>query len=289
MPAKQPIGVFDSGYGGLTVLRSIVDKLPQYDYLYLGDNARAPYGNRSFDTVYQYTLQCVKWFFDQGCHLVILACNTASAKALRTIQQQDLPGLAPHKRVLGVIRPTTEIIGHYSETRHVGILATNGTVASQSYPVEISKFFPDLKVYQEACPMWVPLVENNEHEGHGADFFIKKNLHELLDKGPMIDVVLLACTHYPLMHDKIRDRLPVAVKLLSQGDIVASSLAEYLQRHPEMAAECSQLPSDTRRTPNSASSQTDNGFLPIPPSTLTGRSTLRQISPISSAVETPGA
>ncbi|MCR6719365.1 MAG: glutamate racemase [Chitinophagaceae bacterium] len=240
MPAKQPIGVFDSGYGGLTVLRSIVNKLPQYDYLYLGDNARAPYGNRSFDTVYQYTLQCVKWFFDQGCHLVILACNTASAKALRTIQQQDLPTLAPHKRVLGVIRPTTEIIGHYSETRNVGVLATNGTVVSQSYPVEISKFFPDLKVFQEACPMWVPLVENNEHEGHGADFFIKKNLHELLNKGPMIDVVLLACTHYPLLYDKIRDHLPIAVKLLSQGEIVATSLADYLGRHPEIAAQCSE-------------------------------------------------
>lgn len=239
MPTKQPIGVFDSGYGGLTVLRSIVDQLPQYDYLYLGDNARAPYGNRSFDTVYQYTLESVKWFFEQGCQLVILACNTASAKALRTIQQQDLPKIAPEKRVLGVIRPTTEIIGHYSETRHVGILATNGTVASQSYPVEISKFFPDLKVYQEACPMWVPLIENNEHESNGADFFVKKNLNELLEKGPMIDVVLLACTHYPLMHDKIRDRLPVAVKLLSQGDIVANSLASYLQRHPEIEAKCS--------------------------------------------------
>lgn len=221
------------------MLRSIVDKLPQYDYLYLGDNARAPYGNRSFDTVYHYTLQCVQWFFSQGCELVILACNTASAKALRTIQQQDLPRIAPHKRVLGVIRPTTEIIGQYSETGHVGILATQGTVASESYPVEITRFFHDIHVHQEACPMWVPLVENNEHESHGADFFVKKNLHQLLEKGPMIDVVLLACTHYPLMQEKIREHLPVAIKLLSQGDIVANSLADYLRRHPEMESKCS--------------------------------------------------
>jgi glutamate racemase len=239
MAATQPIGVFDSGYGGLTVLRSIVNRLPEYDYLYLGDNARAPYGNRSFETVYHYSLQCIKWFFDQGCHLVILACNTASAKALRTIQQNDLPKLAPDKRVLGVIRPTTEIIGHYSETRHVGVLATQGTVLSESYPVEIAKFFPDLQVHQEACPMWVPLVENNEHLSHGADYFVKKNLHQLLDAGPMIDVVLLACTHYPLMQEKIREHLPVAIRLLSQGDIVADSLADYLERHPEIAAQCS--------------------------------------------------
>lgn len=239
MSAKNPIGVFDSGYGGLTVLKEIVAKLPQYDYLYLGDNARAPYGNRSFETVYQYTLQCVEWFFEQGCTLVILACNTASAKALRTIQQKDLPRLAPHKRVLGVIRPTTEVIGDYSESRQVGILATQGTVASLSYPVEISKFFPDIKVYQEACPMWVPLIENNEQDSHGADFFVKKNLHELLEKGPMIDVALLACTHYPLMKEKIREHLPVPVKLLSQGEIVATSLADYLQRHPEIEQGCS--------------------------------------------------
>ena len=170
MTLKGPIGVFDSGYGGLTVLKEIIQKLPQYDYLYLGDNARAPYGNRSFDTVYHYTLQCVKWFFEQGCSLVILACNTASAKALRTIQQNDLPTIAPDKRVLGVIRPTAEIIGHFSETKSVGILATNGTVASESYPMETAKFFPDLKVFQEACPMWVPLVENNEHLSAGADY-----------------------------------------------------------------------------------------------------------------------
>ncbi|MBL7742993.1 MAG: glutamate racemase [Chitinophagaceae bacterium] len=236
---QNPIGVFDSGYGGLTVLKEIVNKLPQYDYIYLGDNARSPYGNRSFDTVYHYTLECVEWFFRQGCSLVVLACNTASAKALRTIQQNDLPGIAPDKRVLGVIRPTTEIIGNFSETGSVGILATNGTVASQSYPVEIDKFFPGLKVYQEACPMWVPLVENNEYDSHGADYFIKKNLNSLFEKGENIDVVLLACTHYPLLKEKIEEHLPVGVKLLSQGEIVADSLADYLHRHPEIENKCS--------------------------------------------------
>lgn len=234
----NPIGIFDSGYGGLTVMREIVNRLPQYDYLYLGDNARAPYGNRSFDTVYHYTLECVKWFFEQGCHLVILACNTASAKALRTIQQQDLELIAPGRRVLGVIRPTTEVIGTLSETGSVGVLATAGTVASNSYPMEIAKFFPDLRVYQEACPMWVPLLENNEYEGHGADFFVKKNLQNLFAKGKKIDVVLLGCTHYPLMREKIQEHLPVDVKLLSQGEIVANSLADYLQRHPEIEERC---------------------------------------------------
>jgi glutamate racemase len=236
---QNPIGVFDSGYGGLTVLKEIVRKLPQYDYIYLGDNARSPYGNRSFNTVYHYTLECVEWFFKQGCSLVVLACNTASAKALRTIQQNDLPRIAPDKRVLGVIRPTTEIIGRFSETGSAGILATNGTVASMSYPVEIAKFFPQLRVYQEACPMWVPLVENNEYESHGADYFIKKNLHSLFEKGPKIDVVLLACTHYPLLKEKIGEHIPVGVKLLSQGDIVANSLVEYLDRHPEIDRLCS--------------------------------------------------
>ncbi|MEO6612483.1 MAG: glutamate racemase [Chitinophagaceae bacterium] len=239
MQKQGPIGVFDSGYGGLTVLKEIIHKLPGYDYLYLGDNARAPYGNRSFDTVYHYTLECVKWFFTQGCSLVILACNTASAKALRTIQQNDLPGLAPGKRVLGVIRPTAEIIGTYSETQNVGILATNGTVLSDSYPMEIAKFFPALKVFQEACPMWVPLIENNEHQSHGADFFVKKNLHNIFEKGENIDVLLMACTHYPLLRDKIEEYLPVGVKLISQGEIVAESLADYLLRHPEIEAQCS--------------------------------------------------
>ncbi len=240
MAAQYPIGVFDSGYGGLTVLKEIAAKLPQYDYIYLGDNARAPYGNRSFDTVYHYTRQCVQWFFEQGCSLVILACNTASAKALRSIQQNDLPKMAPEKRVLGVIRPTTEIIGTLSETQSVGILATSGTVASESYPIEIAKFFPALKVYQEACPMWVPLVENNEHHSHGADFFVKKNLQNIFEKGEDIDVLLLACTHYPLLKEKIEEYMPVGVKLVSQGEIVAGSLEDYLIRHPEIEKKCSQ-------------------------------------------------
>lgn len=239
MQMQGPIGVFDSGYGGLTVLKEIIKKLPEYDYLYLGDNARAPYGNRSFETVYQYTLQCVKWFFEQNCSLVILACNTASAKALRTIQQNDLPVIAPGNRVLGVIRPTAEIIGTFSETKSVGILATNGTVASQSYPMETAKFFPDLKVYQEACPMWVPLIENEEYHSHGADFFVKKNLHNIFEKGKDIDVILLACTHYPLLKEKIEEYLPVGVKLISQGEIVATSLTDYLARHPEIESRCS--------------------------------------------------
>lgn len=233
-----PIGVFDSGYGGLTVLKEMVHILPEYDYLYLGDNARAPYGTRSFETVYQYTLDAVKWLFNQGCHLIILACNTASAKALRTIQQKDLPILAPDKRVLGVIRPTSEEIGNYSDTKSIGILATSGTVASQSYPLEIAKFFPELKVYQEACPMWVPLIENDEVNNAGANFFIHKNIHSLLKKGPKIDIVLLACTHYPLIKDRIAEYLPVDVKLLSQGEIVAKSLKNYLVRHPEIDEYC---------------------------------------------------
>jgi glutamate racemase len=239
MQKAGPIGVFDSGYGGLTVLKEIINKLPQYDYLYMGDNARAPYGNRSFETVYQYTLQCVKWFFDQGCSLVILACNTASAKALRTIQQKDLPVIAPDNRVLGVIRPTAEIIGTFSETGSVGVLATNGTVASDSYPMETAKFFPNLKVYQEACPMWVPLIENEEYKNHGADYFVKKNLHNIFGKGENIDVILLACTHYPLLKEKIEEYLPIGVKLVSQGEIVAGSLARYLERHPAMETRCS--------------------------------------------------
>jgi glutamate racemase len=239
MQKANPIGVFDSGYGGLTVLKEIISKLPRYDYIYLGDNARAPYGNRSFDTVYHYTLQCVQWFFSQGCSLVILACNTASAKALRTIQQNDLPRIDPAKRVLGVIRPTTEMIGNFSQTNSVGILATNGTVASDSYRVEIAKFFPEIKVYQEACPLWVPLIENNEHQNEGADFFVKKNLENIFRKGSDIDVLLLGCTHYPLLNEKIQEYLPQGVKLISQGEIVADSLADYLRRHPEIETRCS--------------------------------------------------
>lgn len=236
---QQPIGVFDSGYGGLTVLKEIVAALPSYDFIYMGDNARAPYGNRSFDTVYHYTLDCVNWFFKQGCPLVILACNTASAKALRTIQQHDLPLMEPGKRVLGVIRPTTEIIGKYSKTGEVGILATNGTVLSETYPIEIHKFYPEIKVYQEACPMWVPLVENNEYHSPGADYFVSQHLQQLLAKSGKIDTILLGCTHYPLLIDKIRQFIPPGTTVLSQGEIVAHSLQDYLQRHPEIDEQCS--------------------------------------------------
>ncbi len=239
MQTKGPIGVFDSGYGGLTVLKEIVSKLPQYDYIYLGDNARAPYGSRSFETVYQYTLECVQWFFKQGCSLVILACNTASAKALRTIQQNDLPRIDATKRVLGVIRPTTEIIGNYSETKHVGILGTTGTVLSDSYPIEIAKFFPELKVFQEACPIWVPLIETNEHLSKGADHFVKKHLDHLMHQSEKIDVLLLACTHYPLLIDKIKEYTPVGTAIVSQGEIVANGLADYLKRHSDMEERCS--------------------------------------------------
>lgn len=236
---QQPIGVFDSGYGGLTILKEFIHTLPQYDYLYLGDNARAPYGTRSFETVYRYTLQCVQWLFAQGCPLIILACNTASAKALRTIQQNDLPRMDPQKRVLGVIRPTTEKIGTFTQTNEAGILATEGTVLSESYLIETKKFFPHIKVYQEACPMWVPLVENNEYESPGADYFVEKHVKNLLSKGKHIDTVLLACTHYPLLKNKIRQYLPEKVSLLSQGEIVANSLVHYLARHPEIENRCS--------------------------------------------------
>lgn len=220
-------------------MKEILSKLPQYDYMYLGDNARSPYGNRSFDTVYHYTLDCVKWFFDKGCHLIILACNTASAKALRTIQQKDLPLLAPGKRVLGVIRPTSEIIGGYTSTKHIGILATNGTVQSDSYTIEIEKKFPELSVYQEACPMWVPLIENNEHNSPGAEYFVKKHVESLLNKSQQIDTILLACTHYPLLMRTIKKFLPKHIQVLSQGEIVANSLADYLLRHPEIEENCS--------------------------------------------------
>lgn len=229
-----PIGVFDSGYGGLTVLKEIVKGLPQYDYLYLGDNSRSPYGTRSFDTVYHYTLQCVQWLLQQNCPLIIVACNTASAKALRTIQQKDLPHMKPDARVLGVIRPTTEIIGQYTNTRHIGILATTGTVQSQSYKIEIEKFYPDITIEQEACPMWVPLVENGEHLNSGADYFIKKHIDHILSKDKKIDTLLLACTHYPLLQNKIQQLLPPGIKVLSQGEIVTKSLEDYLHRHPEI-------------------------------------------------------
>lgn len=230
----QPIGVFDSGYGGLTVLHELVDQLPQYDYLYLGDNARTPYGNRSFETVYRYTLECVQWLLKQNCPLIILACNTASAKALRTIQQHNLTFLDPHARVLGVIRPTTEIIGQHSTTGHVGILATSGTVQSGSYVIEIEKFYPQLHVAQEACPMWVPLIENGEHLSNGADYFVQKHINAILSRDPKIDTLLLACTHYPLLQEKIKKVLPEGISVIAQGAVVAHSLQDYLQRHPEI-------------------------------------------------------
>jgi len=234
-----PIGVFDSGYGGLTVLKELEKALPQYDYLYLGDNARAPYGTRSFDTVYEYTLQAVKWLFEQGCPLVILACNTASAKALRNIQQNDLPGLDPAKRVLGVIRPTAEIAGKLTKTGNIGILGTQGTVSSHSYILELQKFFPEVKVYQEACPMWVPLVENSEYNKPGADYFVKQNIDQLLAQCPDLDAVFLACTHYPLLLDKINKYIPDGMRVFEQGSIVAEGLVHYLERHPEMRSRLS--------------------------------------------------
>ncbi|HTJ10753.1 MAG TPA: glutamate racemase [Dinghuibacter sp.] len=240
MQQQGPIGVFDSGYGGLTVLKEFVRQLPAYDYLYLGDNARAPYGGRSFETVYHYTLECVRHLFDMGCPLVIVACNTSSAKALRTIQQSDLPLMGdPLRRVLGVIRPTTEIVGQYSLTREVGILGTVGTVTSESYPIEIAKFFPDIRVYQQACPLWVPLVENGEADGPGADYFISKYLDAILAQSPRIDTLVLGCTHYPLLVDKIRAYVSPSMRILSQGEIVARSLADYLIRHPSLEARLS--------------------------------------------------
>ncbi len=230
-----PIGVFDSGYGGLTILRSLREKLPQYDYLYLGDNARAPYGTRSFDIVYDFTLQAVKYLFDQGCPLIILACNTASAKALRTIQQRWLPTSSdPTRRVLGVIRPTAEHISEASLNGHIGVFATPGTIASQSYNIEIEKINPGFKTTGHACPMWVPLVENGESDKPGADYFVNKDVEALLAADNNIDTIVLGCTHYPLLYDKIRAAVPEHIKLLKQGDIVAQSLKDYLQRHPEM-------------------------------------------------------
>ncbi|NDC40068.1 MAG: glutamate racemase [Chitinophagia bacterium] len=231
----RPIGIFDSGYGGLTVFRSIAKLLPAYDYLYLGDNARAPYGNRTYETVYHYTLECVQWFFRQGCPLVILACNTASAKALRTIQQHDLPLLAPDHRVLGVIRPTAEAVGQYTHTGHVGILGTRGTVTSQSYPLEIQKLYPNVQVHQVACPMLVPLVEYGEYRSPAADYFVQQYLDELFSLNAAIDTVVLACTHYPLLLEKFERYVPAGVQLVSQGNIVAERLADYLNRHASMA------------------------------------------------------
>ncbi len=238
------IGVFDSGVGGLTILSSIRKRLPDYDYLYLGDNARAPYGSRSFEVIYEYTWQAVDYLFRQGCELIILACNTASAKALRTIQQVNLleqwhKDGNNNKRVLGIIRPTAEVIGQYTKTGHVAICATEGTVASQSYTIEIKKQFPLLTITQQACPMWVPLVENNEHNGKGADYFVKQYIDSLLSKDKDIDTLLLACTHYPLLYNKIRSYLPKEIKIIEQGDIIARSLADYLSRHNELERQLS--------------------------------------------------
>ncbi|CAN5434168.1 glutamate racemase [soil metagenome] len=240
MSTAAPIGIFDSGYGGLTVFKEIAARLPQYDYIYLGDNARTPYGTRSFETVYQYTLEAVNWFFNRGCPLVVLACNTASAKALRSIQQQNLPYMEdPTKRILGVIRPTSEIIGTLTKSNKVGVMATNGTVGSASYPIEIHKFWPQVQVFQQACPMWVPLVENNEYNNPGSDYFINKYVQELLQQDAGIDTILLACTHYPLLKNKIEKVLPNGINLLSQGEIVADSLQDYLHRHSEMESRIS--------------------------------------------------
>lgn len=229
-----PIGLFDSGYGGLTILRQIRGLMPQYDYLYLGDNARAPYGTRSFEVVYEFTLQAVRQLFEMGCHLVILACNTASAKALRTIQQNDLPELDPTRRVLGIIRPTVEALGDITRSGHVGIVATPGTIRSHTYELEITKFYPQMQVTAEACPMWVPLVENHEFDSPGADYFVQKRISNLMHHDPDIDTILLGCTHYPLLLDKILKYVPTNVKVIPQGEYVANSLQQYLLRHPDM-------------------------------------------------------
>lgn len=237
-PSTGPIGVFDSGYGGLTILDKIRGLMPEYDYIYLGDSARCPYGPRSFEVVYEFTLQAVSKLFELGCPLVILACNTASAKALRTIQQINLPVIDATRRVLGVIRPTAECIGEIPRSRHVGILATAGTIKSESYLLEIHKLSPDIVVTGEACPMWVSLVENNEYQSEGADYFVKQHINRLLDKDPMIDTIILGCTHYPLLLDKIRQFTPGHIRIIAQGEYVARSLQDYLNRHPEMDARC---------------------------------------------------
>ena len=237
----QPVGVFDSGYGGLTVFRELLKVLPEYDYIYLGDNARNPYGTRSFEVVYDYTWQSVRYLFDQGCQLVILACNTASAKALRNIQQKELPVYYPERRVLGVIRPSVEMIPQLTKNRHVGVLGTTGTVLSDSYPLEIAKISPDspISVVQEACPMWVPIVENNLVNSPGAALFVEQNLRSLFAKDPLIDTIILGCTHYPLLKEVIRQFVPDGIQLLEQGPVIADKLKDYLYRHPEMEIRCS--------------------------------------------------
>lgn len=241
MNPQGPIGIFDSGFGGLTIFDAIQQHLPQYDYLYLGDSARAPYGNRSFETVYEYTLECVKWLYQQNCPLVILACNTASAKALRSIQQHDLPKMDPAFRVLGVIRPTAETVGAYSQNKSIGILATQGTVQSKSYEIELHKFFPEVQVWQQACPLWVPFIENKAYVDDAIDHYIQKDVQQLLQQSPDIDVVLMACTHYPIIKDRIRKFLPKHIQLIGQGDLVAHSLAQYIDNHPEIAQKIAQV------------------------------------------------
>lgn len=238
MTNRHPIGVFDSGLGGLTVLKEIVKELPEYDYLYLGDNARTPYGTRSFETVYEFTLECVTKMFSMGCPLIILACNTASAKALRNIQQKDLERIAPGNRVLGVIRPTAEVADSFTKTKHIGVLATAGTVSSDSYTLELKKNYPEVRVHQEACSIWVPMVEYNEMDTPAADYLIKKHVDALLSKSEKIDTVILGCTHFPLLLPKIQKYIPKGVKIISQGEIVAKSLADYLKRHPEIENRC---------------------------------------------------
>lgn len=233
------IGIFDSGYGGLTILKEITRRLPEYDYLYLGDNARAPYGTRSFELVYRFTLEAVKELFSRGCSLVILACNTASAKALRSIQQNDLPGIDPARRVLGVIRPTVEVMRGLSRTGHIGLLATPGTVASHSYALELHKMNPEMRITEHACPMWVPLIENNEAAGPGADYFVRKYIGEIMEKDPEIDTLVLGCTHYPLLLEKIEKYVPSGVSVFAQGERVAESLEDYLRRHPDIEKRCS--------------------------------------------------
>lgn len=233
-----PIGIFDSGYGGLTILHGVRSLLPEYDYMYLGDNARAPYGPRSFDVVYEFTRQAVVRLFEMGCQLVILGCNTASAKALRTIQQVDLPQIDPNRRVLGIIRPTAEVIGELTQTRHVGILATEGTIRSDSYRLEIQKLYPDIIVSGVACPFWVPLVEYNEADSPGADYFVKKRIDQLMRLDPQIDAVILGCTHYPLLMPKIVKYVNPGVRIIPQGEYVAESLKNYFVRHPEMESRC---------------------------------------------------
>ncbi len=233
-----PIGVFDSGYGGLTILKDMISRLPDYDYLYLGDNARAPYGSRSFDVIYDFTRQAVEELFARGCNLVILACNTASAKALRSIQQLVLPENYPGRRVLGVIRPTVETLGDFSATGHVGLLATPGTVRSHSYEMELEKINPSMHISEKECPMFVPLVETNEFSSPGADYFVNKYISETLEGDPEIDTLVLGCTHYPLLLPKIRQYAPDGIRIVTQGSIVAESLADYMRRHPEIDAVC---------------------------------------------------